>query len=242
VQQQVGALGERVEQRRLAGVRVAGQRDRRQVSALALGALGRARGADAVELAPQRRDAVAREAAVGLDLRLARSAGADAADAAARAQPLEVRPEPTHAGHVVLELGELDLQLAVRRAGVDGEDVEDHGGAVDHRHPDLLLEVALLARAQLVVAGDDVGVCLLDELLELRRLARAEVEIGMRLVAALDQLAHDRDAGRAQQLLELREVAVGQRSDHVRALLRPALPRRRRVARFCCPARARLLH
>ena len=139
--------GQRVEQRRLAGVRVAGERHGRQVRALALGALRRACRADVVELAAQRRDAVARQAAVGLDLRLARAAGADAADAAAGAQALEVRPQAAHAGHVVLELGQLDLELALGRVGVDGEDVEDHRRAVDHRHAELLLEVALLARA-----------------------------------------------------------------------------------------------
>ena len=69
-----------------------------------------------------------------------------------------MRPQPAHAGEVVLELRELDLELALGRVGVDGEDVEDHRGAVDHRHAELLLEVALLARGQLVVAGDEVRV------------------------------------------------------------------------------------
>ena len=46
----------------------------------------------------------------------------------------------------------------------------------------------------------------------------------MRLVAPLDQLADDGDAGGAQQLLELLEVPLGQRADDIRALLRaPAL-------------------
>ena len=45
----------------------------------------------------------------------------------------------------------------------------------------------------------------------------------MRLVALLDQLADDGDAGGAQQLLELGEiVALGQRGDAERALLGPA--------------------
>jgi hypothetical protein len=137
--------GERVEQRRLARVGVTGERDRRQVRAFALGALDRAGRAHAVELAPQRRDAVTGEPAVGLDLRLAGSAGADAADAAARAETLEMRPEAAHARHVVLELGELDLQLALGRPRVHGEDVEDHRGAVEHRDGELLLQIALLA-------------------------------------------------------------------------------------------------
>ena len=75
-----------------------------------------------------------------------------------RAEALEVRPQPAHAGHVVLELRELDLELALGRVRVVGEDVEDDGGAVQHRHVELLLEVALLARRQLVVGGDEVRV------------------------------------------------------------------------------------
>ena len=47
--------GQRVQQRRLAGVRVARQRDRGQVRPLALGALGGAGGPDVVEPAAQRR-------------------------------------------------------------------------------------------------------------------------------------------------------------------------------------------
>ena len=55
------------------------------------------------------------EPAVGLELRLARAARADAA-----AEPLEVLPHAAHARQVVLELRELDLELALgarRRAG-----------------------------------------------------------------------------------------------------------------------------
>src|SRR3954449_3505191 len=69
--------GQRVEQRRLARVGVAGQRDRGQMCPLALGALGGAGGLDLLEAALEDRDAVARQAAVGLDLRLARAARAD---------------------------------------------------------------------------------------------------------------------------------------------------------------------
>ena len=105
--------GERVQQRRLAGVRVAGEGDGRKLGALALGAHHRASRADLAELSLQRGDPVAREPAVGLDLRLARSTCADAAVHAARAEALEVRPQAAHPREVVLELGELDLELAL---------------------------------------------------------------------------------------------------------------------------------
>ena len=93
------------------------------------------------ELAPQRRDPVTRQPPVGLDLRLTGPAGADAA-----AEALEVRPQTTHPREVVLQLRQLDLQLALSGVGVRGEDVEDDRRPVDHRHAERLLEVALLPR------------------------------------------------------------------------------------------------
>jgi hypothetical protein len=111
---------------------------------------------------------------------------------------------------------------------VAGEDVEDHRRAIDHRHAELLLEVALLARRELVVAGDEVGVGVGDQRLELIDLARPQVEVGMRLLAMLDELGGDRHARRAQQLLELGEVvALRHHADGHGALARARL----RVAR-----------
>ena len=172
--------GQRVQQRRLAGVRVAGERDGGQAGALALLAHHVARRARVLEPALERGDPVARQAAVGLDLGLARAPGADAAGRA-RAEPLEVGPQPAHAREVVLELRQLDLELALGRVRVVGEDVEDDRRAVDHRHAERLLEVALLARQQLVVAGDEVRVRLLHRPLQLGELALAEVAVGVGL-------------------------------------------------------------
>ncbi len=211
----VGAR-ERVQQRRLAGVGVAHQRHRRRGRALALGALDRARALDVLEAPAQRCDAVARKAPVGLDLRLARAPRADAA-----AEPLEVAPQAAHAREVVFELRELDLQLALRATRVRGEDVEDHRRAVDDRQAERLLHVALLARRQLVVAGDQVRAARARELLALLQLAGAEVGVRVGLLAALDQLAHDRHARRSQELSELGEIVISalrQRRDAERPL------------------------
>ena len=56
----------------------------------------------------------------------------------------------------VLQLRELDLQLAFARPGAAREDVEDQLRAVDDLAAERLLEVAQLRRAQLVVEDDDV--------------------------------------------------------------------------------------
>ena len=106
-----------------------------------------------------------------------------------------------------------------------GEDVEDHGGAVDDRQPELGLEAALLARAELVVAGDDVRVGPARCLLDLLELAGADVAVGVGLLAVLDGLPDHRDARGAQELAQLGEVlAVGQRGDAEGALAGPAGP------------------
>ncbi len=201
--------GQGVEQGRLAGVGVAGEGDPGQRRGVALGSHHAAVLFEVLEPAAQSGDAVAGEPAVGLDLGLARAPGADAAVHAAGAEALEVGPEPPHAGHVVFELGQLDLELALGRVGVVGEDVEDDGGAVDHRHPQGRLEVALLARCQLVVAGDQVGVAGADLLLQLVEPAAAEVAVGVRFRALLGRLAGGRNAGGAQQLLQLGERLAG---------------------------------
>src|SRR6202042_1102286 len=102
------------------------------------------------------------------------------ADAAAEA--LKVAPQPTHAREVVLELRQLDLQLALGAVRMRGEDVEDHRRAVDYRQAEPLPEVALLARAQLVVASDDIRVTRQRRSLRLGDLAWAEVRVRVRLL------------------------------------------------------------
>ena len=124
----VGA-GERVEQRRLAGVGVADERDATAPeSARALRAPGLALLRDLLEaLAEQRSTRLPMQAAVGLELRFAGTAQADAA-----ALALEVGPAAHQARGHVLELRELDLQLAFVAARALREDVEDQAGAVEH--------------------------------------------------------------------------------------------------------------
>ena len=123
--------GERVQERRLPDVRVPRERDCRDTRPPPLLATRRALRRER----PRSRrftqgDPRPREAAVGLELALARAARPDAA-----AEPLEVLPHAAHAREVVLELRELDLELPLRAARVLREDVEDQLGAVDDARP-----------------------------------------------------------------------------------------------------------
>jgi hypothetical protein len=98
-------------------------------------------------------DAVAGETAVGLDLGLARASRPDPA-----AEALEVGPQPAHAGEVVLELCQLDLQLALGAARMQGEDVEDHARAIDDPHLERVLEAPLLIWSEVILAHQYLGV------------------------------------------------------------------------------------
>ena len=118
-----------------------------------------------LELALEVRDAVLGAAAADLQLRLARAAPADAAGEA-RERVVLLR----EARHRVLELRQLDLQLAVPALGALGEDVEDELRAVDDLEVGLLGDAAGLRGRELAVEDQHAGVELHgadDDLLEL---------------------------------------------------------------------------
>ena len=222
-------VGERVEERRLAGVRVAGERDGRRLGAAALLAAHVALAAEALEPLLQERDPAAREAAVGLELRLAGAAGADAA-----AEPLEVLPHPAHPRQVVFELRELDLELALGADGVLGEDVEDELRPVDDARLELVLERALLRRAELVVDDEHLGLRVPVGLLELLELPLADERARVGARAVLDDLGDRIDACRARELLELGDlvVCVGAGREHSEDEPALGLGRRRAIGLF----------
>ena len=130
-EQRVGGDGrlrprQQVEQRRLARVGVADQRHRRHRRLLAPLAQLQPAPAHLLDLAARVADALADLAPVGLELRFARAARADAA-AQAR-QPVAAADQPRQQ---VLQLRQLDLQLALAGPRPPREDVEDELGAID---------------------------------------------------------------------------------------------------------------
>ena len=158
-----------------------------------------------------------------------------------------MRPQPPHPSQVVFELRELHLELALRGVRMGSEDVEDDRGAIDHRQAERALEVALLARCELVVARDQVRVGAGQLPLQFVDLAGTQIAVGVGMVAVLDELPDPGHPGCAQQLAELGQLvvrAVGKRRDQIRALAsasaRP-LPVLGRGGRTCAPVAA-LLH
>jgi hypothetical protein len=142
---------------------------------------------DVVEAAAEHRDPLAHAPAVDLELRLARTAGADAA-----AETRQVRPRAREARQQVLELRELDLQLVA---------------LVEHDEPLLVAELQLvedaldradvrLARRILVMNKVDL---LPEE--ERARLPRGSAELPVVAVSA-------RDGATTLPLLEAVEAAL----------------------------------
>ena len=127
---QHAGVGEQVQQRRLAGVRVADDGDVGEAAAAAALALQRPRCRPVAEVGLELGDAAHDAAPVDFDLGLATTeSGADATallrQVGSLAAPQTWQP--------VAQQRQLDLRLAFERVGVLTEDVEDHRGAVDRR-------------------------------------------------------------------------------------------------------------
>jgi hypothetical protein len=178
----------------------------------------------------QQRDPPAGQPAVTLELGLARTARPDPA-----AEALEVLPHAPHARQVVLQLSQLDLQLALCTHGVLGEDVENQLRAVDDTRLEHVLERTLLHRAELAVDEQHVGARFGIDLLQLGELALADVAAGIRARPVLGQRRDRLDARGARKLLQLgqlllRDGALGQHSEDEPAL---GLGARRRIGLVC---------
>jgi hypothetical protein len=125
----------------------------------------------ALQLALELLHTVANHAAVGLELRLARSARADAT-----AETLEMLPLPHESRQQIRELRELDLQLALRAARALGKDVEDQRRAVDHLDADRLPEIALLDGRERIVRDEEVRAARARKLRHLLHFPATEIE------------------------------------------------------------------
>ncbi len=208
--------GQHVEQAGLARVGVPGDDHGRHGVAPALPALHLAADLEGADLAAELGDPRPDPAPVGLDLGLTGTAGPDAAAAghpAARLPGQRLAPAAQPRQHV-LQLGQLDLGLALAALGVLGEDVQDQRGAVDHLDLDHALKAAQLARAELAVADHRVRAGRGHDPGQLVRLARAHVGGGVDPAPALDQAVEHHGARGLGEPAELRQgvLRAGQRA------------------------------
>ena len=201
---QHAGLGQRVHQRALARVGITHQRNRRyRVAAGNLALLPRL---DLLELRLQLLNPVRNQPAVFLELLFAGTSYADAP-----LVPRKVRPHPLQPRHGILELRQLDLQMGLVRSRVRREDVEDHLGAVNDLHLELLLEVARLRRPQVVVKNNDVRLVGINQQLQLLDLSRADISRDIDLMPLLQHLADYVQIGRLGQSSQLFERIIGRR-------------------------------
>jgi len=112
-----------------------------------------------------------------------------------------VLPEPSHPREVVLQLRQLDLELALRGHSMLGEDVEDQLRPVDHPRLEGVLELTLLHRRELVVDEQRLGAGACKCFFQLDQLPLADVGAGLRPRCSLDQLSDGFDPCGARELL-----------------------------------------
>src|SRR4029079_7617844 len=177
--------------RGLAGIGVTHQRQRWNRDLGALLAAGFALLLDLHQPLGERLDALADQTAVGFQLRLAGTAVADAATALA----FEVGPAAHQARGDVLELRELDFELAFMAARALREDVEDQARAIEHATLEELLEIALLRGRQRMIEQDHLGVLGRGDGADLVRLAAAHEEARIRPIAPPADVRHWNGAG-----------------------------------------------
>ena len=118
-------------------------------------------------------------------------------------------PHAAHARQVVLELRELDLELALGARRVLREDVEDQLRPVDHARARARSRGSAAGRVELVVDEQGLGVRRPERVLQLLELPLADVGALGGPCAVLHELADRLDAGGARELLDLGELVVG---------------------------------
>ena len=109
----------------------------------------------------------------------------------------------------VVQLRELDLQLAVAARRVLREDVEDQHRAIEDLELGRLADRARLAGREIGIEDHDLGAELHRAQQDLVELAAADEELRIGLGPALDEHVEHLDAGGAAQLAQLGDARLG---------------------------------
>ena len=199
---------QRVEQAGFADVGIADQRDDRHRVVLPAAAGLSASLLDRGELAPDQFHPPAQMPPVVLELALTGPAAGAGTPCAAAALPGEPVPQPGQPGQPVGEGGELGLKLALVGGRPGGEDFEDQQRPIDHRQPQLVLEVFDLGAGQLIVENADLDLLPFAEIPRLGEPALAEVTAGIRRIPPLGDLKDRLHPGALGQCPQLGQAAL----------------------------------
>jgi len=105
----------------------------------------------------------------------------------------------------MLQLGQLDLQLALAAAGSLPEDIEDQFGAIEHSHLPQALKVALLNRRDFMVEEHELSAVSLEQGRNFFGLASADIQLRIGTRTMADQPGSDDMTGRLGQRAQLIE-------------------------------------
>src|SRR5215471_1685065 len=191
---------QRAKERRLAGVRIAHERNERQLIPAPALAMQLPMLSHLFDIPFQRADAMPDLPAVHFQFRFTGTARADAA-----AEPREVFPITGQARETVFQLRKLDLKLAFFRSRPPPENIEDQSGAVDDLRVEGLFQILRLTRGQLFVENNNVNTLHENFLTEFFDFTFADVCCRIGTVTALDHLIDDACAGRNGQLTQFIE-------------------------------------
>ena len=139
---------------------------------------------------------------VSLKLGFTRSAGADAAAETGKFDALA-----RQARYVILKLCDLDLQHALARNGVFGEDVQDEHGAVNDTNitRDRVFNVLDLARSEVGIKHDHRDLLRVAKLGEFLEFARTDAGCGNGALQCLRKCGDYRKACRIAKALQLKK-------------------------------------
>src|SRR5229473_1834118 len=233
--------GQRIEECRLTGVRIADDRGCLQLRSPAAGPLLMSLRTHLFDLTLEVPHALADAPALDLDLLLAETTASPHPTSPASDLAV-IRVGADQPRQKVVQAGCLDLQTALMCARVLGKDLEDHLGAVEDSGLQLELQVALLTRTEIVVANDQIEGAFELELAQLLDLAHADEMRRLYRRTPLHVGTHHlgpRGPREIRQLVhlltnQLRRRARQQQPDQVRPLSR----RFRRDQSFSCLSRS----
>ena len=166
------SVRQRIEQGRLARIRVPDEGDGRDPGSQPVLPIHRAAAIDVLESLIKLANPFPDQATVGFELGFTRAAEPNTA-----LLSLEVSPASDQACREVPQLGELNLQLALETAGPLRKNIQDQPGSVEHTTVERLLQVSFLAGTQWCTRNDELCMVFIDTSLQVGQLPFADEKV-----------------------------------------------------------------